>query len=145
MRFLLFDRIVNVEQGRTIRGLKAISLTDPAFESHYARQPLYPGALVIESMIQLLGWLAIRRHDFRLSAVLSVLEGVQVPTDLGPGVLLSLEGELTGTNARGSVGRAWARIDGKEVAHVQRVIYAHVPTQSPEQMEARFRAYGGLG
>ncbi len=144
MRFLLVDRLLPTADERHIAGLKAISLADPAFEAHFARRPLYPGALVLEAMVQVLGWLAIRRQGFACSAVLTVMEDARTPPDLAPGTLLRLEGEWLGGNPRGSFGRARALCDGTEVASIGRVVYAHVPVAGPTELEAHRRAYGSL-
>jgi len=144
MRFLLFDRITEVEGERKIRGTKAITLADPAFEAHFERSALFPSALVIEAMVQLTGWLAIRRQGFAAGAVLSSLEEVAVPADLRPGCLLDLEGEIVASNPKGSVGRARALLEGREVARIGRVMYAHLPGADRADLERRFRHYGGV-
>jgi len=140
---LLFDRVTKLDPGQRIEGVKTLTLTEECLRGHFERRPLVPGTLVIESMIQLLGWCAIVHHDYRLSVVLSVLEDVEVPPDLGPGHRLDLVGEITGTNPRGSMGRAWAEIEGERVASVGRVLYAHVEGADPEVLRSRFRYYGG--
>ncbi len=72
------------------------------------------------------------------------MDDVRVPPDLRPGYRIDLFGELMGTNPRGSMGRAWAEIDGEQVASVGRVLYAHVAAPDPEVLRARFRdLYGG--
>jgi len=143
MRFLLFDRVTSLEPGRLITGVKCVSRTEECFRGHFERRALLPGALLVESMIQLLAWCAITAHEFRVSLVLSMLDDVEVPADLGPGVKIDLFGELSGTNPKGSMGRAWAEVDGRRVASVGRVLYAHVPAPDPEVLRERFRGMGG--
>lgn len=143
MRFLLFDRVTSLEAGRRIAGVKCVSLTEECFRGHFERRPLLPGSLLVEAMVQLLAWCAIAKHEFRVSLVLSMLDDVQVPADLGPGHRVDLFGELTGTNPKGSMGRAWAEVDGERVASVGRVLYAHLPAPDPEVLRERFRHYGG--
>ncbi|MDJ0973226.1 MAG: hypothetical protein QNJ98_02040 [Planctomycetota bacterium] len=143
MRFLLFDRVLDVVPGKRIHGVKTVTLTEPYLDGHFPKAPLVPGPLLVEAMIQLLAWTAITKHDFKLSCVLSVLEDVEVPPQLRPGHRLDLHGQLMGTNKKGSVGRAWAEIEGEEVARVGRVIYGHVPHPDPDVLRERFRYYGG--
>lgn len=143
MRFLLFDRVTAVEPGRRIEGVKCVTLTEEYLNGHFDRKPLVPGPLLIEAMIQLLGWCVITKHEFKLSVVLSVLEDVHLPSEQRPGHEIRLFGELQGTNPKGSMGRAWAEIDGQEIARVGRVLYAHIPHPDPEELKQRFRTYGG--
>ena len=145
MRFLLFDRVTELEPGKRIKGLKTITLTESCFNGHFPRRPLFPGPLVIEAMIQLLGWAAISKMNYTSTVVLTALQDVTLPTDLGPGTTLELEGQLMGSNKRGSVGRTWARVDGEVVAEVGRVLYGHVPGADPELLKRRLAYYGGPG
>lgn len=55
MRYLLLDRIEELKKFHYAIGVKAISLTEDCFEHHFPGQPVYPGALLIESMAQLGG------------------------------------------------------------------------------------------
>ncbi len=143
MRFLLFDRVTELVPGKRIQGVKTVTLTEPYFDGHFTKVPLVPGPLLIEAMIQLLAWTAISKHEFKLSCVLSVLEDVQLPTHLRPGHKIDLHGQLMGTNKKGSVGRAWAEIEGEEIARVGRVIYGHIPAPEPDVLRARLQYYGG--
>ena len=143
MRFLLFDRVVEVVPGKRIHGVKSVTLTEPYLDGHFTHAPLVPGPLLVEAMIQLLAWTAITKHDFQLSCVLSVLEDVTLPPKLRPGYAIDLHGQLMGTNPKGSIGRAWAEIDGEEIARVGRVIYGHVPHPDPEMLRKRFAYFGG--
>lgn len=144
MRFLLFDRVTKLEPGRRIEGVKCVTLTEEYLRGHFTKQACVPGTLLIEAMIQLLAWCVMAKYDFRTSVVLSVLEDVEVPPDLEPGQRIDLVGELMGTNPRGSMGRAWAEIEGERIASVGRVLYAHVPHPDPEVLRERFRYCGGV-
>ncbi len=143
MRFLLYDRVLSLEPGKRIEGVKSISLTEEFLRGHFDRKACMPGSLIIESMVQLTAWCAIAKHDYKYSLVLSMLDDVQVPADLGPGHTLHITGEVLGTNPKGSMARAYAEVDGERVASVGRVLYAHVPVPDPEVLRERFRYYGG--
>jgi len=55
MRFFLVDRIDELKPFTHAVGTKCITLADDCFEHHFPGQPVYPGALLIESMAQLGG------------------------------------------------------------------------------------------
>ena len=143
MRFLLFDRVTRLDPGKRIEGVKNVSMTEECLRGHFERAPLFPGSLLVEAMVQLLGWLAIERHEFRLSTVLSILEDVEVAPALPPGSRIELVGELAGSNRKGSVGKASAHCDGEQVGSIGRVVYAPAPHPDPEILRARLRYYGG--
>lgn len=48
MRFILVDRILAVEAGRSIEVLKNVTNTEDVFLDHFPGCPIFPGALVIE-------------------------------------------------------------------------------------------------
>lgn len=53
--FLLVDRIVELEKGRRIVGIKNVTMNEPFFAGHFPGRPIMPGVLVIEGMAQVGG------------------------------------------------------------------------------------------
>lgn len=51
----MVDRIDEVKKFAYATGVKCITLSDDCFEHHFPGQPVYPGALLTESMAQLGG------------------------------------------------------------------------------------------
>ena len=56
--FLLVDRIVAMERGKTITGVKNVSMNEPFFQGHFPGEPVMPGVLILEGMAQTGGILA---------------------------------------------------------------------------------------
>ena len=56
--FLLVDRIIEVESGKRIVGLKNVTMNEPFFQGHFPGHPVMPGVLIIESMAQVAGIMA---------------------------------------------------------------------------------------
>lgn len=50
--FLLVDRVVSCEPGKTIVAIKNVTINEPFFQGHFPRYPVMPGVLIIESMAQ---------------------------------------------------------------------------------------------
>lgn len=50
--FILVDRILDVEGGKTITGLKNVSMGEPFFQGHFPGEPVMPGVLILEGMAQ---------------------------------------------------------------------------------------------
>ena len=50
--FLLVDRILEIEPGTRIVGLKNVSVNEPCFQGHFPEFPIFPGVLILEAMAQ---------------------------------------------------------------------------------------------
>jgi len=55
---LLVDRIVSIDPGREVVGLKNVTINEPFFQGHFPGRPVYPGVLILEGMAQTGGVLA---------------------------------------------------------------------------------------
>ena len=58
--FLLIDRILELEQGKRIVGIKNVTINEPFFQGHFPGNPIMPGVLILEAMAQIGGILAIK-------------------------------------------------------------------------------------
>ncbi len=56
--FLLVDRIVELERGKSITGIKNVTFNEPFFQGHFPGEPVMPGVLILEAMAQAGGILA---------------------------------------------------------------------------------------
>ncbi len=144
MRFLYYDKVDTIEKGKTIVGAKTFTLSEEFFRQHFKKQALVPGVIYIEAMAQLLGWLIIYSHDFKLSAVMSLVEDVNVTPNLRPGFTAEIHGEIISTSRRDSLGKAWITVDGKTVASMNRIIYSHVHKVNSEDLSNLFYYYSGI-
>lgn len=61
--FLLVDRVLECERGRSIRTLKNVSYNEPYFTGHFPHRPLMPGVIIIEALAQTAGLLAFLSAD----------------------------------------------------------------------------------
>jgi 3-hydroxyacyl-[acyl-carrier-protein] dehydratase len=56
MRWLLVDRIGEAHAGRPMTGWKNVAMSEDYLEWHFPEQPILPGVLVLEALVQLAGW-----------------------------------------------------------------------------------------
>src|SRR3546814_2783584 len=61
--FLLVDRILEMEAGKRVVGLKNVTINEPFFQGHYPGHPIMPGVLIIEAMAQVGGMLLMGAID----------------------------------------------------------------------------------
>ena len=144
MRFLYYDKIESMEKGRYVAGVKTFALSEEFFRKHFAKQALVPGVIYIEAMAQLLGWLIIYSHDFKISAVMSLVEDVTLAPRLRPGFSAEIHGEIISTSRGDSLGRAWMSVDGETIASMNRIIYSHVHKVNSEDLSNLFYYYCGI-
>ncbi len=61
--FIMVDRILDFEAGKTITGLKNVSMGEPFFQGHFPGEPVMPGVLILEGMAQVATVLAYLSLD----------------------------------------------------------------------------------
>ena len=57
--FLLIDRVVDFAPDDFLIGLKNVTFNEPFFSGHFPARPVMPGVLIVESMAQATGLLAM--------------------------------------------------------------------------------------
>jgi beta-hydroxyacyl-ACP dehydratase FabZ len=58
--FLLVDRILELEMGKRVVGIKNVTMNEPFFQGHFPGHPIMPGVLILEAMAQTGGMLALK-------------------------------------------------------------------------------------
>jgi len=64
--FLLVDRIIEIDLGKKIVGIKNVSVNEPFFQGHFPGYPVMPGVLIIEAMAQVGGVLAFKSVEEKM-------------------------------------------------------------------------------
>ncbi len=57
--FLLVDKIIELEMGKRVVGIKNVTMNEPFFQGHFPGHPIMPGVLLLEAMAQAGGVLAL--------------------------------------------------------------------------------------
>ncbi|MBQ12975.1 MAG: 3-hydroxyacyl-ACP dehydratase FabZ [Gammaproteobacteria bacterium] len=61
--FLLVDRVLELELGRSIKACKNVSVNEPFFQGHFPNNPIMPGVLIIEALAQAAGVLGFKSQE----------------------------------------------------------------------------------
>jgi 3-hydroxyacyl-[acyl-carrier-protein] dehydratase len=146
VRFLLFDRITEVERGKRIQAVKTVSLADSALAEHYPRRAVLPATLLLEAMAQVGGMLHSLNHDFSAEMLLALVDGVRFERPVLHGETLTLEARSEYDHPYGATMSGEARVDGDVVATARRIVFAHELVSDPERIARardRFVYQGG--
>jgi len=114
--FLLIDRVLQIEPGQSLIGLKNVSFNEPFFQGHFPQRPIMPGVLILEALAQATGILAFktetRRPDSNSMYYLVGVDRARFKRPVGPGDQLILE--VTLERLKQGVGKftAEAKVDG---------------------------------
>lgn len=56
--FLLIDKVVDYELGKSLTAIKNVTVNEPFFQGHFPGNPVMPGVMILESLAQACGVLA---------------------------------------------------------------------------------------
>jgi 3-hydroxyacyl-[acyl-carrier-protein] dehydratase len=117
--FLLVDRIVEIEPGKRVVGIKNVTYNEPFFPGHFPGRPIMPGVLIIEAMAQTAGVLifnSLPQEDRKKAVFFLGIDNVRFRKPVIPGDQLRMELEIT--RHRQSIWgvKGKALVDGKVVA-----------------------------
>jgi len=60
--FLLVDRIITLDED-AVTGIKNVTINEPFFQGHFPEDPVMPGVLIIEAMVQVGGFLLLNKLE----------------------------------------------------------------------------------
>jgi 3-hydroxyacyl-[acyl-carrier-protein] dehydratase len=92
--FLLVDRVLECEPGKSLVAVKNVTINEPFFQGHFPNQPVMPGVLILEALAQAAGILAFKTADATPSEDLVYymvgIDNARFREPVGPGDQLSL-------------------------------------------------------
>lgn len=121
--FLLIDRVLTIEPGHTLTGLKNVSFNEAFFQGHFPQRPIMPGVLILEALAQATGILAFKSNagipDPRSMYYLVGIDNARFKRPVEPGDQLLLV--VTLERIKRGVGKfsGEARVDDQIVASAE--------------------------
>ena len=115
--FLLVDRILSVEPGKSIIGIKNVTANEEFFNGHFPQKPVMPGVLIVEAMAQVAGVLFLSEPVHKgKTPFFCGIDKVRFRRPVVPGD--RIEFNATVLRVRGNTGKVKvsAKVDGETAA-----------------------------
>ena len=111
--FLLVDKITEMEEGKTITGIKNVTANEPFFQGHFPGNPIMPGVLICEALAQAGAVLLLSMPENK--GKLGVFTGInnfKFRRQVVPGDTLTLHAELLKYRHGMGQAKVTATVDG---------------------------------
>lgn len=109
--FIFVDRVLEVVEGVSARGVKRFPAEEPFFAGHFPGDPIVPGVILTEALAQIAG-IAVSRPGLRLAAIRTM----KFPRAARPGEEITLEAQKAGEAGGLFQMSVVARVEGEVVA-----------------------------
>ena len=119
--FLLVDRILEIEKGKRIVGIKNVTFNEEFFQGHFPGNPVMPGVLIVEAMAQVaaIGLMDVVPEHQKKLLLLSAVDRCKFRRPVLPGDQLRIESEIINLKTRTCKCRAVATVDGAVCAEAE--------------------------
>ena len=119
--FLLVDRIVSIDEGKRIVGLKNVTVNEPFFQGHFPGHPVMPGVLIVEAMAQVGAVLLLRGVPDRENKLVyfAGIDGAKFRRPVTPGDTVRFEVEVLKVRSRSARLRGEAFVGEALVAEAE--------------------------
>ncbi len=117
MRFVLIDRIVELEPDVKITAVKNLTLAEEYLADHFPNFPVMPGVLMIEAMTQAGAWLVRASENFRHSIViLKKAANVKYGQFFEPGQRMTIHADILKRSEEETTLKASGVLEGRMIA-----------------------------
>jgi 3-hydroxyacyl-[acyl-carrier-protein] dehydratase len=121
--FLLVDRVLSVDPGKSIHAYKNLTINEPFFPGHFRHYPVMPGVLILESLAQAAGILTFvsagQKPDDHSVFYFVGVDGARFKRPVMPGDQLHLHVDLLRQLRGVWKYKAVARVDGELAAEAE--------------------------
>ena len=112
---LLIDRVVELEPGKKATAIRNVTINEEVFNGHFPKNPVLPGALIVESLAQTGAVALLSEPEFKgKTAYFGGIKSAEFRKVGRPGDTLRLEVELEKVRGHVGLGKGIATVDGKK-------------------------------
>jgi len=143
---LLVDRIIELEPGKHVVGLKNVTINEPYFQGHFPGMPVMPGVMIIEALAQVAGIMMLTCTNYAGKIpFIAAIDSVRFFHPVRPGDTLIIEANTVWVRA--SVGKISfiARVGGSVVVKGEMKFALKEPPSSPHEQLQRLGFVPNLG
>ena len=120
--FLFVDRVIEIEKGKRVVGIKNVTMNDNFFQGHFPTRPVMPGVLMIEAMAQTGGVAVLTGEEHRGKvAFFLAVDNVKFRKVVVPGDQLIMEVEVVKDKSRTASLHAVTKVNGEIAAEADMV------------------------
>lgn len=118
--FLLVDKVIEVEPGKSITAIKNVTANEPFFQGHFPDYPVMPGVLICEALAQTAG-IAVGMQDEMKGklGLFASIDEFKLKRQIVPGDTLKLEAEILSCKMGIVKAKVTASVEGKIAAEGQ--------------------------
>ena len=116
--FLLVDRVIDIDPGKSIVAIKNVTINEPFFQGHFPGHPVMPGVLQLEALAQACAVLAFKSVGIspdELVVYLMAIDNAKFRKPVVPGDKLVLTAEVVRAKSQIWKQRGVATVDGAVV------------------------------
>jgi len=142
MRFLMVDKICEINPGKSVKGIKNISWDDYFLEEIFPNIPVYSPVIIAEAAAQLVSWAIIKERDYTVKPVITIVDTYTCGKHIMPGDQLQLEGEIESFSEESALCNGRVLINGKialELNHAVCYLYPLNELDPPERIKTQFK------
>ena len=112
---LLIDRVVELEPGKKATAIRNVTINEEVFNGHFPKNPVLPGALIVESLAQTGAVALLSEPEFKgKTDYFGGIKSAEFRKVVRPGDTLRLEVELEKVRGHVGLGKGIATVDGKK-------------------------------
>ena len=119
--FLLVDRVLECEPGKSIAAYKNVSANEPFFQGHFPELPVMPGVLILEALAQTAALMAAAEMEDPKDMIylFTGIDGARFRTPVRPGDRLDLHCTMLRRKMQLCKIEGKAYVDGKLAAEAE--------------------------
>ncbi|WP_413377982.1 3-hydroxyacyl-ACP dehydratase FabZ [Alkalihalobacillus sp. 1P02AB] len=118
--FLLIDKVIECEVGKSAVGIKNVTANEEFFNGHFPEYPVMPGVLIVEALAQTCAVAMLQKEENQGKlGLFAKIENCRFKSPVRPGDQLRLEVEITRMKGPVAKAKGVATVDGEVAAEAE--------------------------